>query len=147
MRGAVGHIARFEAGAGFVHVVGGIGAVSLVGQQEVVGVAHALELGIDHAGHGAAAGTLGLGDVHRYERLSVGRVVLPAAGDDGVAALHEEAVAEVNIGVFRGVVLDGEASGAVEVGERDAVAAVHDVEHEATAAPGAVGGQQDGDVG
>lgn len=84
---------------------------------------------------------------HGDLRGVVGQVELPAAGGDGVAALYEEAVAEVNGDINgRGGGDDG-AGGAVEVGEGDAVATVDDVEEAAAAALGAVNGEDDGEVG
>ena len=112
-----------------------------------MGVLDALELGIDLAGERVAVGVYRVGAVHGDERVEGGGVSLPAAGDDGVAALHEEAVTDVNVGVLGGVGVYGEARGAVEVGERDAVSPVHDVQHQPTAALGAVNGHHDGYVG
>ena len=70
---------------------------------------------IDLAGEGFALGVEGVGAVHRDECAKIRGVALPAAGDDCVAALHEETVADVHFGVLGGVGVNGEAGGSVEI--------------------------------
>jgi hypothetical protein len=74
-------------------------------------------------------------------------IALPATRRDDPTAAHEEAVAHVDRRVRIGVGAEHRTCGVIEVRHAHRVAAIHDVDQHASAAPRAVDRQQEREIG
>ena len=143
---AIGLIAHGEERVRLREVRGRIRNVAAVGEQEVGHRSGGLHLGVDAPAQRTALGVPRLRRAHADEAGHARQVSLPSARDDHPAALHQEAVADVDRRVRVRAGREGGPGRAIEVGHRHRVAAVDDVQEDAPGALGAVHRQQDGHV-
>ena len=125
----------------------GIRQVAAVREEEVRHRLRRLEIHVDAPVERPAVAVARLRCLESEESRKLGHVALPAARHDGIAAPHQEPVADIDGRIRVGARRERRPRGVVEVRQGDGVAAVHDVENHAPIAAGALDGQQDRHVG
>ena len=146
-RVSIGLVADLQHRGALVEIGGRIGAMTTIREQEVRGRPRRLKLGVDAPGDAIAARVERFRSAQAEQPGHLGQIDLPAARDHREAASHQEAVAWIDRRIRIGAGNERRTGRAVEVRDRDRVAPVDHVEHDAAARAPAIDRHQDRHVG